>query len=353
MKKYAIITILLAVLLAIPSTAFSQRRKAKKNKTVAKKEEVVEDPRIAQMLASTQKIVFIDSIVVGLKDFMNHIPLTKECGKVEQKNGLGQYTNEMGDQRLTTVKAPNDTATHILSSYFIGNEWTKASQAKGIGNASANYPFMMPDGITLYYAQKGGKSIGGYDIFVTRYDAQSGSFLQAENMGMPFASKANDYFLAIDETHQLGYFVTDRRQPKGKVCIYVFIPNNSRRVYETEKYSEQKIRSLASINRIADTWGDKQSRKQAMGRYEEVKALVAASRQESRDSSTLLDQLRHQAEVLEKALTLARSLYARSNDEERKNMRDEILKNERELEQLQQQIKTKEKEERNKQYMNQ
>lgn len=37
---------------------------------------------------------------------------------------------------------------------------------------NVNYPFLMSDGITLYYASDGEGSLGGYDIFVTRYDSE-------------------------------------------------------------------------------------------------------------------------------------------------------------------------------------
>lgn len=93
------------------------------------------------------------------------------------------------------------------------------------GYKSVNYPFMMPDGTTFYFAATGEESIGGYDIFVTRFDSESGSFLKAENIGMPFNSTANDYMYAIDEFNDIGWFATDRSQPEGKVCIYIFIPS--------------------------------------------------------------------------------------------------------------------------------
>ena len=64
-------------------------------------------------------------------------------------------------------------------------------------------------------------------------------------MGFPFNSYANDYMLVIDETCNVGWFASDRYQPEGKVCIYTFIPNESRNPYDyenTEGYIEmQKI----------------------------------------------------------------------------------------------------------------
>lgn len=328
-------------------TSDAQRRKAVKRPVKKpKKVEVVEqDPRIRQMLDATQQVVFVDSMVVSKDDFISHIPLSKECGRLVQKNGLGQYTNELGDQRLSTVYNAADSANHIVLSEFIANRWTEPKTTKGIGNASANYPYMMPDGITLYFAQKGENSIGGYDIFTTRYNADNGSFLRPENLGMPFSSEANDYLYVIDEPQQLGYFVTDRRQPKGKVCIYVFIPSNTRRVYTTEAYSDEQLRSLAAINRIADTWkGNSEARSQALQRFKEAKALLNTESNDRQLSE--LDKMRQEASTMEKTLEASRKVYTEASNERRSMMREVILRGEQELEKLQRQIRQKEKEER-------
>ena len=342
--------ILCFIVFLFPLSADAQRRKAVKRpvKKPKKVEQVVEeDPRIRQMLDATQQVVFVDSMVVAKDDFISHIPLSKECGRLVQKNGLGQYTNELGDQRLSTVFNAADSASHIVMSEFLANRWTEPKTAKGIGDASANYPYVMPDGITLYYAQKGPNSIGGYDIFTTRYNADNGSFLRPENLGMPFSSEANDYLYVIDEPQQLGYFVTDRRQPAGKVCIYVFIPSTTRRVYTPEAYSDEQLRSLAAINRIADTWkGNSEARSQALQRFKEAKALLNA---ESKDRQlSELDKMRQEATVMEKTLEASRKVYAEASDDRRSMMRQVILRSEQELETLQRQIKQREKEERNK-----
>ena len=344
MKKT--ILILLTAGLLIPTAALAQKNKKKNTKKANAVEEVNEDPRIAQMLAATQKIIFIDSLVVNLNDFIKHIPLTTDCGSVSQTGACGQFTNELKDYRLTAIYNTTDSACHLHESNYIGNQWTAPQQVKGIDQSDANFPFMMPDGVTLYFAQKGEKSIGGYDIFVTRYDGEEGTFLKAENIGMPCSSTANDYFYAIDEINKLGYFVTDRHQPTGKVCIYTFVPNESRQVYQTEAYSEQQLRALADISSIADTWGEGPQRKQALNRLREAKAPKAQQTTGNIMSET--ENLRHQINVLDKAVTLARNFYARANDSERLKLRNEILNSEKELETLQTLLKQKEKEERNK-----
>ncbi len=341
MKKCVIL--FLAFMTILPS-AYSQKKKAKE-------EVVVEDPRIQQMLVATQKIMFIDSMVVDKRNFVSRIPLSADAGLLEQTDLLGQFTNELKDHRLSAYFDKKDSAIHISQSDYIANQWTTPVRVGGISASSANFPFLMPDGVTLYFGQQGEQSIGGYDIFVTRYDAESGSFLKAENIGMPFSSTANDYLYAIDEVNNLGYFVTDRRQPAGKVCIYVFVPNDTRKNYQSEAYSDAQLRALADISRIADTWTDKTTRQQALARLNEVKSKTTQAKQNVKQTSEL-DNLRHQASVLEKALLLARNYYARASESERQTLSHEILKSEKELETLQLEIRRVEKETHNAQYKN-
>ena len=346
MRKYIITLLLFA--LVFPMQGNAQKRKAmKKNNKV----EVVENPLITQMLDATQKVLFIDSMVVPKSDFYSHIPLSPECGFLLQKGGVGQYTSELGDHRVEAMIHQGDTAAYLVTSDFIGGEWTSPVPVKGIGDDDANYPYVMPDGTTLYYAQKGEKSIGGYDIFVTRYNAENGSFLRPENIGMPFASEANDYLYVIDEPMQLGYFVTDRRQPEDTVCIYVFVPSTSRHVYQSEAYTPEQLRSLAAINRIADTWSDGSERRKAMERLTLARQTFDNRQVESSNNVQQLSELeamRHKAEKMRKALAEQRKDYSIATPEAKDLMKESILKDEKELEELLLQIRQKEKEERNK-----
>jgi len=344
MRKYVIL--LLACLFLGSMAINAQRRRQTKKKVV----KVVEDPRIVQMLAATQQVMFIDSMVADRHDFLKHIPLSSECGTIEMRDTLAVFTNELSDHRLAIYFDPADSLCHLSSSDYIGQRWTEPVRVQGIGDASVNCPFVMPDGITLYIAQKGEKSLGGYDIFVTRYDASSGQYLRAENLGMPFTSEANDLFYAIDEKHRLGYFVSDRHQPAGKVCIYVFVPNETRKVYSSESIADEQLRSLARIDRIADTWTNGEERRQALLRLDAARAEAMSASTEKyagKKRSSELDNLHHQAEVLEKALTIARNYYAKASDADRQTLRAEIIKSERELETLQLEIRQKEKAQRN------
>ena len=139
------------------------------------------------------------------------------------------------------------------------SQWTNPTilpdNINEVGSSCA-YPFVMPDGITIYYASDGDLSLGGYDIFVTRHDTEDDTYFTPENIGMPFNSPYNDYMYAIDEFNNLGWFASDRYQPEGKVCIYVFIPNDTKSVYSFENTDKEKLAKLAKIHAIKDSWSN-------------------------------------------------------------------------------------------------
>ncbi|MEG1861232.1 MAG: hypothetical protein RR206_06045 [Bacteroidaceae bacterium] len=220
------------------------------------------------MLHATEKIVFIDSILVDRKTFLNAYQLGKEAGTIDTYNHFFNkndttwqmqnatiYENELEDKVYFPFPDKNGLPK-IHAKYKINEKWSEAFSLPGIdkGNDIQGFPFVLSDGITLYYAAQSDESIGGYDIFVTRYNSDTKQFLKPENIGMPFNSLANDYLYAIDEFNDLGWFVSDRNQPADKVCIYIFIPTTQREAYDYSETSASKVNLAARINAISDTW---------------------------------------------------------------------------------------------------
>ena len=58
--------------------------------------------------------------------------------------------------------------------------------------------------------------------------------------------------IVYDEVKGLGWFVSDRFQPEGKVCVYLFIPNDDHKRVEGDDV-EMK-RKCAALFSIQDTW---------------------------------------------------------------------------------------------------
>ena len=379
-RQFAILS--LAFLLPLSLNAQKKKKRPVKKPVVVVVEEPQEDPRITNMREMTQQIVIIDSIVTDKSQFLSHYILSSETGKIMTANqfkGIKAdgyiYLNEMGNKAYFG-KADKNGIRQIFTSDKLGDRWGEPILMNGLseGIDEADYPFMMNDGITFYFAARGEESIGGYDIFFTRYDSRSGAFLKPENIGMPFNSEANDYMYAAEEQSGIVYFVSDRRQPEGKVCVYIFILPDTRRSYDPSRFTEQQIRDFADITRIADTWGNGSERRAAL---ERLKAVFTNDSQPAADNATeantaivINDRLtysnvrdfrsptaanhyrellkaRERLSTLEAELQKSRDRYVRADENGRSLLRDIILHNEEQALTLRNNIHTLEKQIRN------
>ena len=271
--------ILLAALLVIlPSSVDAQKKKSATKAKVKQKTTVVDnelEQRLESMRGFTQKVMFIDSVVVSKSKLLSSLNIPDEAGSIQAYNKFFNttdqpnsivYLNQLRNKCVFSKFA--DGGWDLYSQEMIGEKWSNAVPLKGLDilgdDVDINWPFLLSDGTTLYFAAKGEESIGGFDIFMTRYDETTQSYLKPENIGMPFNSIDNDYFFIVDEYDGIGWFATDRNQPEGKVCIYSFIYNNVRENYVVDEYTPEQLRQLSEIHSISQTWTSNQARLSAL-----------------------------------------------------------------------------------------
>lgn len=226
----------------------------------------------ARMFKSVEKVAVIDSFVVSKDRFLEAYKISSTSGKLQlNEAGNGSiYENEMGNKRIFSEM--KDSVMQLFTQIKLLDGWQEKEGIESLnGDGNVNYPFLMGDGITLYYASDGEGTLGGYDIFVTRYDSEDNSYLRPSNIGMPFNSNANDYMYAIDEFHNLGWFVSDRNQPADTVCVYVFVPNESKVNYNYEATDPQVIKDAATLRSIRSTWTDEEQVRNARQRLATLK----------------------------------------------------------------------------------
>ena len=271
--------ILLAALLVIlPSSVDAQKKKSATKAKVKQKTTVVDnelEQRLESMRGFTQKVMFIDSVVVSKSKLLSSLNIPDEAGSIQSYNKFFNTTDQpnsivyLNQLRNKCVFSKfTDGGWDLYSKEMIGEKWSNAVPLKGLDilgdDVDINWPFLLSDGTTLYFAAKGEESIGGFDIFMTRYDETTQSYLKPENIGMPFNSIDNDYFFIVDEYDGIGWFATDRNQPEGKVCIYSFIYNNVRENYVVDEYTPEQLRQLSEIHSISQTWTSNQARLDAL-----------------------------------------------------------------------------------------
>ncbi len=224
--------------------------------------------QMRNMLERVERIEIIDSLTVDSIDFFESYRLAGAAGRILPPDAVSRLGAGSDAEELSTAYMPENHSeilwaaadssgifrlygADILDDGTVDHAAPLDDKLGDGGNA--RYPFLMPDGMTLYFASDGNGSLGGYDIFMTRRtDSDNGGkeFFQPQNLGMPYNSPYNDYMLAIDETSGLGWWASDRNRIPGKVTIYIFAPSPMRINADT---SDPSLIALARLSDISLT----------------------------------------------------------------------------------------------------
>lgn len=218
---------------------------------------------LQRLLSRTEDIQIIDSVVVSKNDFLSAYNLSANGGSLQWTHDF--FNEERNEESAVVFMNERETKVYFSRpATEQGN--TLYTMEKMLDNFGGEkmlpspintrqdqaYPFIMSDGLTIYFASKGHESIGGYDIFASRYSFYSNTYLTPNQMNMPFNSPFNDYMMVIDEQKGVGWFASDRYQPEDKVCVYTFIPNQEVRLVLTE--DADSLANRAKISNIKDSW---------------------------------------------------------------------------------------------------
>lgn len=216
-------------------------------------------------LENVEDIQIIDSISVPAEGFFKSYRLMPSAGFLlppyaipfpeSAEQATMAFSNESGELMMWAEPDSIGTMRIVESMRLTDGNWTQPAFTPEDLNdgGDADYPFLLSDGQTLYFASDGEGSIGGYDIFMTMRDPQTGDYLEPRNIGMPYNSPFDDYMFAIDEETGVGWWATERSSEPGEVTIYVFIPNELRSNIDAE---ETDPVSFARIDNIAQTQKD-------------------------------------------------------------------------------------------------
>nr|WP_294861950.1 hypothetical protein [uncultured Fluviicola sp.] len=83
-----------------------------------------------------------------------------------------------------------------------------------------DFPYLSPNGEYLYFCSKGHNSMGGFDVFRSKFDPENGSFGLPENMDFAISSPDNDLFYVVDSLEKNAYFASARQSENGKIHVY-------------------------------------------------------------------------------------------------------------------------------------
>ena len=226
--------------------------KRKRTPTVELEQVMTICQRGEEGLRGVDQLLVIDSLVINKKELMETFHIPSELGwlTLSEKGDVMQYQTPLNAMvlRPESISTEDGETLQIKRYYMEDGQLVEGTLVEGLDiDGDVNYPFLMPDGQTFYFAARSSEGYGNYDLYVTRYDGETKQFYRAENLGYPYNSYANDYMLVIDEAANLGWFASDRYQPADKVCIYTFIPNSSRHTIDYENSPVEEVRHAAAL----------------------------------------------------------------------------------------------------------
>lgn len=227
--------------------------------------------RAAGFMERVENVVIIDSVTVPKKNFFEFYRLPVSAGTLtpSAQSEYPLFGNEEGTSWLTTSK--DSTGRLVISRIDAlttkGTETYYYPELSDNGNAA--YPSMLADGQTIYFASDGSQTIGGWDIMISTYDPDTGTYRKPQNLGMPYNSPFNDYMMVIDETNGVGWWATDRHAPDAdSVTIYVFIPSDLRVNLSVDA---PDLRSRAMILNYRDTWPENADYTELLNHISEIR----------------------------------------------------------------------------------
>lgn len=190
-----------------------------------------------------------DEFVAGLSDDGNTMLVHynedngfEDINKATQINGLYQELDNLGTSVNSVYKeegvcySKSDDTLFFASNRAGGYGGMDLYYALRISNglwgqpinmgpvintkADENYPSFDPDGSTFYFASKGHGSIGGYDIFYSKWNTDKNGWIKPENMGYPINNTFDNRTIRFTKNPRYAYISSITNKGMGDYDIY-------------------------------------------------------------------------------------------------------------------------------------
>lgn len=150
--------------------------------------------------------------------------LTRETAHLGQ-TGRDRFVSADGREQWRVVSDTTALDHFVVVSRLGDGSWdsegARTVEILGLEGGKLAFPYLAPDGETITFAYRGPESLGGYDLFVSRYDREESKILIPQQLSAPYNSLADDYALLRDDERQVDWLLTDRGTSSlGDVALY-------------------------------------------------------------------------------------------------------------------------------------
>ncbi len=192
------------------------------------------------------------------------------------------------DRTIYWSATDNEGIRNIYTSSLRDTLWTLPSLLNEQMTSASDeiYPMLSPDGKSLFFSSAGLYGVGGYDIYVSRWNEDSNDWDAPVNMGFPYSSPADDFLYMDTEDGRYSIFASNRECSEDSVYVYVLEFDNvsvRRSVMDPEELME-----IARLEPVRSTDGQKYVAKPENTEIQKYKIMM-------RDVLTLKDSVSHYA----------------------------------------------------------
>ena len=192
------------------------------------------------------------------------------------------------DRTIYWSATDNEGIRNIYTSSLRDTLWTLPSLLNEQMTSASDeiYPMLSSDGKSLFFSSAGLYGVGGYDIYVSRWNEDSNDWDAPVNMGFPYSSPADDFLYLDTEDGRYSIFASNRECSEDSVYVYVLEFDNvsvRRSVMDPEELME-----IARLEPVRSTDGQKYVAKPENTEIQKYKIMM-------RDVLTLKDSVSHYA----------------------------------------------------------
>ncbi|MGB0137591.1 MAG: hypothetical protein ACPF83_10170 [Flavobacteriales bacterium] len=188
------------------------------------------------LLSSITDVVVLDKTASVAEEFFRFYDMTGIGGKILATPEDLQTKTDRKEGHVGVIHFPKGSNVIYFSSYgsstktgkdiyqatILDGKFIDIKKLAGPVNTGfdEDFPFMHPDGETLYFASKGHNSMGGYDIFMCKLDKSTGTWLPPVNLDFAINTPDDDLFYVADSLNQRAFFASARSSAQSHLHVY-------------------------------------------------------------------------------------------------------------------------------------
>lgn len=212
----------------------------------AKRGEVVAHLELVERLLSNSRVVAtLDTLVARRAEIWKRLQReTSYLGEVQED----AYLSPDGKSRWQVGSDADSVPLFYIYHQLGDGRWDEANpevvRVNGLPEGcQISYPFVGSDGTTIYFSLEEEKgevpqhTLGGKDLYVSRYDRAQGMLLVPTQLMLPFNSPMDDFCYIVDEEQDVGWMVSGREAWGDSLRLWCFAPSTLAR-YEGENLRE-------------------------------------------------------------------------------------------------------------------